>query len=106
MGATASQIQSAVPGFDNWLRHVFKVMGGFMVGTGLLAIVKARFMSPRDKIQSLIVLALAGTMSVGTMSVTNFQIGSDFKWLLLLPSLLWGIGLVFLVIAKESPDTA
>ncbi len=42
-----------------------------------------------------IVLALAGLFTVGTMSLTNFQLDSDFKWLLLIPSLLWIIGLVF-----------
>ena len=29
-----------------------------------------------------------------TMSLTNFQLNSDFKWLLLIPPLLWVIGLV------------
>ena len=28
------------------------------------------------------------------MGLTNFQLNSDFKWLLLIPSLLWIIGLV------------
>ena len=32
--------------------------------------------------------------AVGTMGLTNFQLNSDFKWLLLIPSLLWIIGLV------------
>lgn len=34
-------------------------------------------------------------MDRGTMSLTNFQLESDFKWLLLVPSLLWTLGLVF-----------
>ena len=32
---------------------------------------------------------------IRTMSLTNFQLNANFKWLLLIPSLLWGIGLVF-----------
>lgn len=34
------------------------------------------------------------------MSLTNFQLNSDFKWLLLIPSLLWIIGLVFLIVVR------
>jgi hypothetical protein len=43
---------------------------------------------------TLTVLALAGVFTVGTMSLTNFQLSSDFKWPLLIPSLLWLVGLV------------
>lgn len=32
IGATLPEIQAAVPGLERWLRHVFTVMGGFMVG--------------------------------------------------------------------------
>ncbi len=100
MGATPSQMQSASPRFDNWVQLIFTVMGGFMTGAGLLTVLAARNLSRLHKKQTLILLALAGIMSVGTMSVTNFQIGSDFKWLLLLPSLLWATGLA-LVAASD-----
>jgi len=42
-----------------------------------------------------IALGLAGIFTVGTMSLTNFQLDSDFKWLLLIPSVLWLIAMVF-----------
>ena len=42
-----------------------------------------------------IILALAGLFTVGTMSLTNFQLDSDFKRLLLIPFLLWVIRLMF-----------
>jgi hypothetical protein len=32
--------------------------------------------------------ALAGLFTIGTMSLTNFQLNSDFKWLLRILSLL------------------
>ncbi len=38
-------------------------------------------------------LAVAGAVSVGLMSATNFLLNSDFRWLLLLPALLWLLGL-------------
>lgn len=43
------------------------------------------------------VLAVAGLITVGTMSVTNFQLDSDFKWLLSIPPLLWLIAVVHLI---------
>jgi hypothetical protein len=49
-----------------------------------------------------IVLAVAGLFTVGTMSLTNFQLNTDFKWLLLIPSLLWVIGLVFPTIISRN----
>jgi len=39
-----------------------------------------------------VVLAVVGLLSVATMSATNFSIQSDFKWLLLVPAVLWAIG--------------
>ena len=46
--------------------------------------------------------ATAGLLTVGTMSFTNFQIDSDFKWLLVIPSVLWTIGLVFAAAVSRS----
>ena len=102
LGASQSQIQVAMPGFDRWVKHVFTVMGGFMTGSGVLTILVG-INSPtlRNK-RTLVLLALAGVVTVGTMSVTNFQIDSDFKWLLLIPSLLWAIGLVFVTAFRGS----
>lgn len=42
-------------------------------------------------------LPVTGLLTVGTMSVTNFQLNSDFKWLLLAPSLFWIAGLTVLI---------
>ena len=77
------------------MHRVFNVMGGFMTGAGVLTILVARNESAGREKWTWILLALAGLFTVGTMSLTNFQLNSDFKWLLLIPSLLWVIGLVF-----------
>jgi hypothetical protein len=34
MRISHAQVQSALPGLDNWLSHVFVVMGGFMAAAG------------------------------------------------------------------------
>lgn len=97
IGASLDGIRSALPGFSGWLHRVFTVMGGFMIGTGALTILlsinesTARESSARKKWTS-VVVALTGLVTVGTMTLTNFQLDSDFKWLLMIPTLLWGIG--------------
>jgi hypothetical protein len=96
MGISASEIQSGIPGLERWLHRVFTVMGGFMMSAGVLTIFVAMKAADGREKWTWIVLAFAGLFTVGTMSLTNFQLNSDFKWLLLIPSLLWAIGLVFL----------
>ena len=96
VGTSAREIQSALPGLEGWAHRVFTVMGGFMMGAGVLTIFVAMKAAEGREKWTWIVLALAGLFTVGTMSLTNFQLNSDFKWLLLIPSLLWVIGLVFL----------
>jgi len=95
MAASLGEIHSVIPGLERWLHLVFTVTGGFMAGAGLLTILVARNTSELPRQSTWIVLALAGLFTVGTMSLTNFQLNSEFKWLLLIPSLLWITGLVF-----------
>ena len=100
MGTNLGVIQSAVPGLERWLHRVFTVMGGFIAGAGVLTI----FLAARPvmhKRWTLGALALAGLLTVGTMTVTNFQLNSDFKLLLLFPSLLWLIALVCGIVYDE-----
>ena len=93
IGSSRAQIQSALPGFDRWLSHVFIVMGGFMAASGLLtAFLAATAVSARRQGTG-IVLLLAGLATVVTMSLTNFAIDSNFKWLLLAPVVLWSAGI-------------
>ena len=102
MGASPAEIQSAMPGLELWLQRVFNVMGGFMTGAGLLTILAAMNTSVMREKRNWIFMALAGLFTVGTMSLTNFQLNSDFKWLLLIPALLWILGLVFPIFIRSS----
>lgn len=99
MGTSLGEIQSALPGMERWLQRVFTVMGGFMIGAGVLTMFVATNATVAREKWTWIVLALAGLFTVGTMSLTNFQLDSAFKWLLLMPALLWFIGLVLLIIS-------
>ena len=39
---------------------------------------------------------------VGTISVTNFQLDSHFKWPLLIPPVLWLIGVAAYIVSNRS----
>lgn len=101
METSVGDIQSAIPGLERWTNRVFTVMGGFMMGSGVLTILAAMNASAMREKRTWIFLMLAGLFTVGTMSLTNFQLNSDFKWLLLIPALLWIIGLVFLRVSSR-----
>ena len=92
IGVSLGQLQS-MPGLERWLHRVFTVTGGFMAGAGMLTILAARQAPLVQGQRTRVGLLLTGLLTVGTMSLTNLQLDSDFKWLLLVPSLLWLTGL-------------
>jgi hypothetical protein len=94
MGASLADIQGAIPGLVSWLRRVFWVLGGFMFATGLLTIYIARIAVPHRTRGARLVVALASLTSIGWMSIVNFMIASDFKWLLLAFNLPWILALI------------
>lgn len=102
MGATLEQIRASVPGLESWLRKVFTVMGGFMAGAGLLTVFVATVAIPLQSRNTSWVLAISGALTVVLMSATNFALHSDFRWLLLLPALVWFAGLVVLVASRKA----
>lgn len=83
MGSTVAQIEDLLPQLAPWLRRVFRVMGGFMIATGLLTVHVALTTYRVGRPTAALIVALSGLVSIGGMAVTNFVIGSDFKWLLL-----------------------
>ena len=94
MGTTLARIQAAVPGLEDWLQRVFTVMGGFMAGAGVLTVFLAQTALPSRPTGASLALALSGALTVGLMSATNFALHSDFKWVLLVPALVWLAGLL------------
>lgn len=97
MGASIETIRSSLPGLERWLGHVFNVLGGFMTASGILLAALAWHPFDRRSPGFFAALCGAGIASVGLMSATNFAIASDFRWLLLVPVLLWAAGLAFFV---------
>ena len=80
------------------------VMGGSITAAGLLTILAVMNTSAMREKQTLIFLALTGLFTVGTMSLTNLQLNSDFKWLLMIPALLWALGLAFPTVLLRSDN--
>ena len=94
MGASLADIQGAVPGLVIWLRRVFWVLGGFMFAMGLLTIYIARIAVPHRTRAARLVVTLDSLTSIGWMTILNFMIDSDFKWLLLAFNLPWIVALI------------
>ena len=103
MGTTLEQIRISVPGLEGWLRKVFTVMGGFMAGAGVLTVFVATVAMPLRSKGTSWALAISGGLTVLLMSATNFALHSDFRWLLLLPALVWLAGLVVYLANRGAP---
>ena len=100
MGTTLAQIRTAVPGLESWLQRVFTVMGGFIAGAGVLTVFVATVAIPRRLKGTSWAIALSGALTVVLMSATNFALYSDFRWLLLVPALVWLAGLACYMAGK------
>ena len=103
MGTTLEQVRMAVPGLEAWLQRVFTVMGGFMAGAGVLTVFVATVAMPLRSKGTPWALGVAGALTVVLMSATNFALQSDFRWLLLLPALVWIAGLVVYLSNRAAP---
>jgi hypothetical protein len=102
IGSSLAQVQAAMPGLERWLHRVFAVMGGFMASTGVMTVVMATVVMPARLKGTSWALAVTWALTVVLMSATNFALDSDFKWLLLVPALVWLAGLL-LHLASRSP---
>lgn len=94
MDTTAAELQAAAPGLLRWLQKVFWVMGGYIFTSGLLTMYIALSSFQSRARGAFPVMALAGFSSIGWMTIVNFMIGSDFKWLLMMFALLWVAALI------------
>jgi hypothetical protein len=93
IGLSVSDIQAALPGLADWLRRVFTVMGAYILTVGFLIVYIARTSFRTRAKGAGWIAAVAGLTSIGWMTVVNFAINSDFKWLLFSFAALWIIAL-------------
>ena len=100
MNTSLSVMHNSAPGLSAWLQKVFWVMGSYIFTTGLLTIFISLTSFRKRLPGAFNIVVLAGTSSIGSMTVVNFMIGSDFKWLLLIFTLPWVIALILYRLQK------
>lgn len=89
LGRSLGEIHQFVPQLRPWLRRVFVVLGGYALTSGGLTIFVAATRVREGDGAAFLVLLLAGVTSIGLMTVVNFAIRSDFRWVLLAACGLW-----------------
>lgn len=87
---------------------VFTVLGGQMAAVGALVVAAALRLASRDVSagRELVLLGMAGALSVGLMSAVNFALGSNFRWLLILPAGIWILGLLLALRSRPGASEA
>jgi hypothetical protein len=103
MDLPAAQLDILRPRLELWLTHVFRVMGGYVLATGVLAVTLAATAFRAHQTGAAIGVLVGGAASIGWMAVVNFMIGSDFKWVLLGMALLWACSLVLFWFERKAP---
>jgi len=94
IGASQAELESAAPRLADWLTQVFRVMGGYVSATGILTIALALTSFRSHHRGAAVAAASAGLASIGWMTIVNFMISSDFKWMLLGAAILWAFSMV------------
>ena len=74
-----------------------------MFATGLLTVYVAVTGFRVGGIGAMTVVSVSGLASIGWMAITNFLINSDFKWLLLVFALPWGVALALSGVSDKKP---
>ena len=97
MGLTPTELQSIGPRLTAWLTQVFRVMGGYVAATGVLALTLATTSFREHRGIAGLGAGIAGGLSIGLMAAVNFMIHSDFKWVLLGMALVWAASIATFV---------
>lgn len=100
MALPPAQFDNLRPRLELWLTHVFRVMGGYVLATGVLMVTLAVTSFRQHSTPTAIGALIGGAASIGWMAVVNFLIDSDFKWVLLAMALLWAVSLVLFWVEK------
>ena len=101
MALPKAQLDILRPRLELWLTHVFRVMGGYVLATGVLAVTLAATAFRAHQTGAAIGALIGGAASIGWMAAVNFMIDSDFKWFLFATALLWACSLVLFWFEKE-----
>ena len=100
MNITFPTLEDKIPNLQPWLQKVFWVLGGYIFTTGLLIIFISQSAFKKRVNGVFVIVTIAGISSIGLMTVVNFLIHSDFKWVLLLFTMPWAISLILYHLKK------
>jgi hypothetical protein len=103
MGLSAAELEAVRPRLEAWLTQVFRVMGGYVIATGVLTVTLAATSFRAHHGGAAIGALVGGAASIGWMAVVNFMINSDFKWTLLAMASLWAASLAVLWFETRCP---
>ena len=98
----AAQLDIVRPNLEAWLGQVFRVLGGYVLATGILTITLAATSFRAHDWSAAIGATIGSASSVGTMAIVNFKLDSDFKWGILFMALLWACSLGLFWFEKKS----
>ena len=100
IGTKSSILNERFPQLSPWLQKVFWVMGSYICTSGLLTVFIALTSFRKRTYGAFTIVAISGITSIGSMTVINFIIDSDFKWTLLALTLPWVFALTLYKIHK------
>ena len=100
MNTTLSVVQNNIFNLSTWLHKVFLVMGGYIFTTGLLTMYVAQTSFRTRTPKAFIMLSIAGITSIGSMTIVNFSLHSDFRFVLLAFTLPWIVSLILFQLHK------
>lgn len=103
MALPEAQLGILRPRLELWLMHVFRVMGGYVLATGVLTVTLAATAFRAHQGGAATGALIGGAASIGWMAAVNFIIDSDFKWVLLGMALLWACSLVLFWFERQYP---
>jgi hypothetical protein len=105
MALSAAPLDSIRPGLEAWLTQVFRVMGGYVLATGALAITLALTSYRAHHTGAWLGALVGGLSSIGLMTAVNFTISSDFKWVLLCMALVWAASIILFWTERRSLES-
>lgn len=106
MKLSAAELTAIGPRLGAWLSHVFRVLGGYALATGVLAVALATTAFRQRHPIAVAGAVFGGAASIGLMTMVNFAIASEFKWLLLGCATIWALSLISFWVKAASGGTA
>lgn len=100
INSETQKIQSNIPGLGAWLGKVFLVVGFYIFTTGLFTVYVAQSSFRLRTKGALAIIIISGLTSIVSMTIINFIIQSDFKWVLLTFTFIW-ITAVILYLSRK-----